>query len=43
MKEWYCADLECTTSEEDCRVWMWGAVQIFNTNNYSHRRQFMQQ
>lgn len=34
MKEWYCADLETNTSEDDCRVWMWGAVQIFNTNNY---------
>lgn len=35
MKEWYCADFETTTDENDCRVWAWSAVQIFNLENYN--------
>ena len=34
MKNWYCIDLETTTEEDDCRVWAWSAVNIFNLSDY---------
>lgn len=34
MKNWYCIDLETTTEEDDCRIWAWSAVNIFNLSDY---------
>lgn len=34
MKNWFCADFETTTQEDDCRVWAWSSVNIFNLDCY---------
>lgn len=33
MKRFSC-DFETVNKEEDCRVWMWGSVELYNHNNY---------
>lgn len=33
MANWFCADLETTTDENDCRVWAWSSVNIFDPDN----------
>lgn len=33
MANWFCADLETTTDENDCRAWAWSSVNIFDPDN----------
>ena len=30
----FCADFETTTTEDDCRVWSWGIIQVGKLQNY---------
>lgn len=34
MRYQFCADLETTTEENDCRVWAWSCINIFNLDHY---------
>lgn len=35
MRYQFCADFETTTEEEDCRVWAWSCINIYNLDHYN--------
>lgn len=34
MSKIYSVDLETTVNDEETRVWLWGAVEVYNTDNF---------